>query len=313
MSARGFSRYLFFLKDARTLAPPSCYLTGFKVAFLFNLNQHLGRLLSWQLVFLSLVLLVVIGSLDYFTGSEISFAVFYLIPIAFAAWYLGWMAGFSLSVLSAAFWWFVDFSLVTHYSEAWIPYWNAFTRFLIFIAVSRLLSSLKTNLNKQRDLLRIDALTRVSSLRAFEEEAEKVFHLSQRHGYSVSLGFIDLDGFKQLNDSLGHGMGDRVLKEVGVQLNKHCRVGDTVARVGGDEFVVLLPFADLEKAEKVFTKLREHLLQAMAEKSWNISFSIGVAVFSKGDKPYKEALQTADALMYQVKKSGKNAVRYEVF
>lgn len=281
--------------------------------FVLYVNQLIVRLNVWQTGFVSVLLLLLIVSIDYFTGNEISFSVFYLIPIAFVAWYLGWRAGLLMSVASAFIWWLVDFTLVTDYSQWWIPYWNAFTRFLFFIAVSRLLAALKLNLNKQRDLLRIDALTRVSSLRAFEEEAEKVFHLSQRHAYSVSLGFIDLDGFKQLNDSLGHGMGDRVLKEVGVQLNQHCRVGDTVARVGGDEFLVLLPFTDLQQAQKVFGKLQMHLLEAMAEKSWQISFSIGVAVFTKGDKPFREAIKTADALMYQVKKSGKNAVCYEEF
>ncbi len=278
-----------------------------------SIDEFLAARPKWWLILMSIALVGVIGTFDYFTGSEISFAVFYLLPITFAAWYIGLKMGLTLSFLAALTWLVADYATVRSYSQTWIPFWNASTRLVFFIFVAQLLSRLKISLNAQATLLRTDLLTGVKNLRAFEEDANIILKSSSRHRFPVSLGYIDLDGFKALNDSMGHAEGNKVLKATGSQLNTLSRTGDTFARIGGDEFVVLLPHTDIHGAKALFGKLHKTLLQAMEERGWNIGFSIGVAVFPDGNITYHQALEQADTLMYTVKKDRKNSVLYREF
>ncbi len=258
-------------------------------------------------------LIGILGILDHFSGFEISFAIFYLIPTAFAAWYVGLNVSLVVSLVAAATWLTVDFTAGHIYSQAWIPFWNAFTRVSIFAIVAYLLSTLKGSLATKEMLIRADALTGVRSLRAFEEEAGIMLKSAARHRYPVSFGYIDLDGFKSLNDAKGHAVGDLVLKTTGAQLNSLSRAGDIVARIGGDEFVVLSPHTDRTGAEVFFGRLQAQLLKTMKDKGWNIGFSIGVAVFPDGTEDQRRARSFADELMYTAKKGGKNTVVYGVF
>ena len=278
-----------------------------------SIDEFLAARPKWWLILMSIALVGVIGTFDYFTGSEISFAVFYLLPITFAAWYIGLKMGLALSFLAALTWLVADYATVRSYSQTWIPFWNASTRLVFFIFVAQLLSRLKISLNAQATLLRTDLLTGVKNLRAFEADANIILKSSSRHRFPVSLGYIDLDGFKALNDSMGHAEGNKVLKATGSQLNTLSRTGDTFARIGGDEFVVLLPHTDLHGAKSLFGKLHKSLLQVMEEHGWNIGFSIGVAVFPDGNVTYHQALEQADTLMYTVKKDRKNSVLYREF
>ena len=266
-----------------------------------------------SLILTSFLLVGLVGTIDHITGFELSFAVFYLIPVGYAAWYVGLNVSLVVSLLAASTWLTVDYTAGHTYSQAWIPFWNAFTRLAFFVTVAHLLSALKASLNAQRLLLRVDSLTGVKSLRAFEEEANLMLDTAARHQLPVSLGYIDLDGFKSLNDSMGHAVGDEVLKATGAQLNALCRSGDIVARIGGDEFAVLLPVTGKDGAEALFSKLHSRLLRTMENQGWNIGFSIGVAVFPDSKVNLKQAREHADSLMYAVKKSSGNAVLYSEF
>ena len=257
--------------------------------------------------------MTLLGVADHYTGFETSFAVFYLLPVALAAWYGGSAAGFSLCAISAVTWLLVDFSAGHVYSRSWIPYWNAGTRFVFFLATAWLLARLRQSVAAKETLLRKDALTGVHSLRAFMDESATLLELAARHGHPVALGYIDLDGFKSLNDGRGHAEGDRALRRVGAELGRHVRASDIAARLGGDEFAVLLPHADRRGAEVFFGRLHARLLEAMEEEGWAIGFSVGVAVFDDPGIGVGEMLKRADALMYSVKKAGKNSVSYRVF
>ncbi|MEO8385965.1 MAG: GGDEF domain-containing protein [Betaproteobacteria bacterium] len=265
------------------------------------------------LILTAFLLVGIVGSIDYITGFELSFAFFYLIPIAYAAWYVGLNVSLVVSLLAASVWLAVDYATGHTYSQAWMPFWNVSTRLASFVTVAFLFSALKASLNTQRQLLRVDSLTGVKSLRAFEEEANFMLDTAARHQLPISLGYIDLDGFKSLNDSMGHAVGDEVLKATGTQLNALCRRGDIVARIGGDEFVVMLPVTGKDGAETLFNKLHAHLLRTMENQGWNIGFSIGVAIFPDSSVSLKEAREHADSLMYAVKKNGRNSVLYGEF
>jgi diguanylate cyclase (GGDEF)-like protein len=149
--------------------------------------------------------------------------------------------------------------------------------------------------------------------RTFKQESSSLFELASRKGRTLSLGYIDLDGFKGVNDRLGHSVGDQVLKAVAATLTTRLRSSDIGARLGGDEFAVLLPETDISGAQTFFTELHDSLLKLANLNHWPIGFSIGVAVFYSPEKSIDDAIQCADALMYKVKNSGKNRILFEEF
>ncbi|MBI4030688.1 MAG: GGDEF domain-containing protein [Proteobacteria bacterium] len=129
----------------------------------------------------------------------------------------------------------------------------------------------------------------------------------KREGYAYALAFIDVDNFKQVNDTKGHAEGDRILTEVARIMKDSLRESDMVARLGGDEFIIFLPRADAEKSKSVLRALKEKLDSVVRENDWPIGFSIGTGVFD-GGLPIETAIIKADTMMYQAKKNGKNSI-----
>lgn len=123
--------------------------------------------------------------------------------------------------------------------------------------------------------------------------------------------FIDLDKFKPVNDELGHDIGDKLLKEVSARMLLSVRESDTVSRVGGDEFIVLLPAIDAEAdalrvAEKMLSSLNQTF--EISGNTLHISASIGLAVYPAHGEDEKSLTKSADVAMYQAKENGRNAV-----
>jgi diguanylate cyclase (GGDEF)-like protein len=129
----------------------------------------------------------------------------------------------------------------------------------------------------------------------------------------MTLAYIDLDGFKKVNDQLGHNVGDEVLRIAAKTLRAGVRRPDTVARLGGDEFALLLPQTDVAGAQTFLPRLREELLAAMRRNGWPVTFSIGALTCPTAPASLAEVVSEADELMYDVKRAGKNAIRYGVY
>jgi diguanylate cyclase (GGDEF)-like protein len=255
---------------------------------------------------LSVVLAAAIALVDHVTGYEISFSIFYLIPISVSAWYLGRTAGLTLSVLSAAAWLVVDLTAGHHYSNPLIPVWNGSVRLGFYVLVTSLLVLSKKNLIQVARLARIDSLTGVLNSGAFREVVTERIQLAARSGQAVVLAYIDIDDFKAINDTWGHAEGDRVLRAVAETLSRQVRKTDVVGRLGGDEFAMLFPSTGEGGAREVLDKIRAQLTRITSDAGWPIGFSIGAAVFVVPPKDPEEAITKADALMYRGKQSGKN-------
>lgn len=265
------------------------------------------------LAVVSVLLVGMVGSLDYLTGYELSFSVVYLIPVALASWYLGLRFGIVICLLSTLVWLANDYSTGYRYSHASIPYWNAGVRISFFIITTVLLVRLREALNTLASQAELDGLTGLLNYRTFLMRCNAVARLASRYNHSMALCFIDIDGFKTLNDSRGHEEGDRLLKVVANELKERVRESDLVGRMGGDEFVVLLPETDLAGARTFFPGLRASLLDRVAEHAWPVSFSMGVAVFRTPPDDIETAVRYADQLMYKVKHSGKNYILFQEF
>jgi len=124
----------------------------------------------------------------------------------------------------------------------------------------------------------------------------------------MSVAYLDLDNLKEMNDMFGHESGDGVLRLVAQTLRQHLRQGDAVARMGGDEFAILFTEADEASARGAVERFRTHLLAAMAELGWPVTVSVGLVTCLEAPASFEEVIRQADAMMYSVKKSGKNGV-----
>jgi diguanylate cyclase (GGDEF)-like protein len=275
------------------------------------LRIFLNRMSPGQATALALALVGLVGVLDGLTGNELSFSIFYLLPIMLVTWYAQKGSGYLLCGISAAVWLLVDYTSGHIFTHWMIPVWNAFVRLGFFLMITYLLSELKDHLRFEESLAKTDDLTQVLNARAFKDVSGRLFHLAARHHHPIVLGYIDLDNFKGVNDRFGHSEGDHVLQTVARTLTQNVRATDVVGRLGGDEFAVLMTEINFDGAQVVFARIHEELVQDAADRDWPIGFSIGVAVFPKTPPSIDEALNIADHLMYRVKQGGKNNIIFE--
>ena len=163
-----------------------------------------------------------------------------------------------------------------------------------------------------RALAHHDELTGLPNRRLLDDRIAQAFAAARRTQDHVAVMLLDLDHFKPINDTHGHEAGDQVLKAVAARLKNCVRKADTVARVGGDEFVVMLPMRDAQHASRV----AESILAALAEpfpvgtNQFRLGVSIGISVFPDDAAEKDDLLKFADRAMYAVKASGRNAYRF---
>jgi len=162
---------------------------------------------------------------------------------------------------------------------------------------------------QQQELTKLamtDQLTGLYNRHSLFDVAPKYLSDAKRHQFSVSLLVIDLDHFKNVNDTHGHGVGDIVLKEIGRILSRNCRIEDFVARFGGEEFVMLFSHCDIDfaltKAEKIRKFIEESLPNGLT-----ITASIGAAAFTEDDD-FESLFDKADKAVYEAKETGRNKV-----
>jgi diguanylate cyclase (GGDEF)-like protein len=263
----------------------------------------------WVTVGLSL--LCVVAGLDYLTGYELSFSLFYLIPIAIFSWFIGNGAGVAASFLSAILWLVVDMYAGVQYSQPVIYFWNTLIR-LVFFNITVLMLALGKALERERTFARTDYTTGIFNTRFFHILAQREIDRTERNKTPLTVAFVDVDNFKTINDRFGHTTGDRVLGIIAAAMQRHLRRTDIVGRVGGDEFAILLPEVNEEAAKIVIPKMQRRLLDEIWLNDWPVTFSIGVITFLQPPKSVDEVLRIADKLMYTVKNEGKNNIYYAI-
>lgn len=176
-----------------------------------------------------------------------------------------------------------------------------------------LLSSSLAQANQELTQLALhDNLTRLPNRVLLEDRIEQLIGKVQRNGGHFALMFLDLDGFKPVNDAFGHHLGDLLLKDVARRLRDNLRSEDTVARIGGDEFVVLVELAEPEDAVTVASQQVNLLAQPfqVADQELRIAASIGIVLYPGDGSSQQELLRNADAAMYHAKGNGKNGYSF---
>ncbi len=277
------------------------------------LHGYLSGLSKPRLGLFIIGLLAVIGVVDYLTGTDISMSFFFLAPIAIAAWYINRDAGMGVSIASAAIWFVVNGPAlpVQEFSFS-VLLWNAGVRLGFFVVVAALLSTLRQAIDRERTLARTDYLTGVKNDRSFYEQADIELRRARRHHRPMSIAYIDVDDFKELNDRFGHNEGDSALRAIGAALLRRLRATDVVGRMGGDEFAILLPEAGKGEAISTGKRLHEFLTSELRGHGWPITLSMGVITCTTIPSDITQLMKEVDALMYEVKRSGKNRVRHRI-
>lgn len=155
-------------------------------------------------------------------------------------------------------------------------------------------------------------MTEVLNSRAFHEIVAIELRRVDRHKHPITLAYLDVDNFKQVNDTLGHSAGDSLLHAIAVTIRHNIRLSDTVSRLGGDEFAILMPETDSDNAKKAINKLHEYLIKMVQQNKYPVTFSIGVVSCHYLCK-FDELIKAADKLMYSVKSRGKNGIAYGIY
>lgn len=196
---------------------------------------------------------------------------------------------------------------------SYIPHKNSKGKVLGAVISSNNITKLQTTEEALKKLANIDPLTKLYNRRYLFDMAKNIISLAKREQTKVSMLMIDIDKFKKINDTYGHAIGDEVIKDLASFLLKQTRASDIVARIGGEEFVVLLPNTSKDSADKFADTLRAFVekkeVSINENKSISFTISIGVSELDiENEIQIEEALARADKALYMAKKSGRNRV-----
>lgn len=252
-----------------------------------------------------------IGYVDFATGPDLTPLLFYLVPIACVAWYAGRGPGAVVACAGGLAWLLSDALTHGDYAHWSLPYWNGVLRLGALLLVADVAARWRAAVARSGEMERVDARTGAPNLRAFYDRAAAEINRARRYPHAFSVACVDLDDFKLVNARLGHEAGDAVLRSVARVLTGVLRASDAMARIGGDQFVVLLPEAGAAPARLTVEKLQAALGDVVPAHGWRLTASIGVATFLVPPESVDALLAAGDRLMYRAKQSGTNAVAHE--
>jgi diguanylate cyclase (GGDEF)-like protein len=275
-----------------------------------SLLAALGRLPGVLMLGLSFVWVLLLGAIQYWgIPSSFSLTLLYLLPIAIATWFVGARPGQILVFLSAAIIYGILFQRNVPLPNV---AWDAGTMWIVGTIAVELLHGVKMTTEVGKQLSRIDSETGAVNRRFFMELVEAEFHRAERYRFALTLAYIDLDNFKQLNERLGRQSGDELLYRFVEQLSEALRANDVVARLGGDEFALLLPQTDREQAQQVFTRLQPQMKDALEAETIPLEYSIAVVTFLEMPETVEDLTEQAEKLLQSIKAKGKNRLEYQV-
>lgn len=273
-----------------------------------NLTEFMARQSKPVLVGTGFGLLTAMTLLDHWSPLGFETSIFYLIPVSFFAWFLGRRSGLAASLICAS----VAIGLHRRqFFHSGLVYWNALAWLAVYVFFVLIISEIRQLYAREQSWSQLDPLTGISNRRSFLARLEIEKSRAKRYENPLTLAYIDVDRFKEVNDRFGHSTGDKLLGIVAQIMAEAVRKEDAVARLGGDEFAVLLPDTDLLSATAALDKVCSSLDEAMKEYNWRVTFSIGIVTFQPPPESVEEMINAADRAMYAVKKVGGGRPRLE--
>jgi len=294
------------------IRPPAASPLSNLLATLADAATRLPPRRAWALTLAALACALVI---DDVTGPQFNLVLAYLLIACFASWCLGERVGMTIGIASVLL-----TGLVNGFSSAFpsqglsLPTattaWNTLGRILSMGLLVALASGLRCALDIARWRASTDGLTGVLNKATFTRRMQAVVSQSRRRNEALVIAYIDLDGFKAVNDGLGHAAGDGLLCRFAEAAADALRTEDLFARVGGDEFMALLGVEDCEQGDVAAERLHARLTAILRTEALGVTCSTGALVIeSRGAGHIDSLIDAADELMYEVKRSGKNALR----
>ena len=266
----------------------------------------------WAAWIVCVSIIFLLGVLRTTTDAEFTFTSLAILPVLVIAWIGGKKNGLYMAFLAAAMWAVADIASARQFSQQWIPWANAVTRLMTYSLLALLTSQVRMQFEREHVHATRDALTGLLNRRVFFETGAAAVEDSKREAHSLTIVFLDLDNFKQLNDTNGHDAGDAALRATAKAMLGAFPAGTCVSRLGGDEFAVLLSAIKYDAAVTTGQKIFDAVNTALTEFP-PVKASIGVAWFEEVDRAFPAMLKAADELMYEVKESGKDNMRSRCF
>jgi diguanylate cyclase (GGDEF)-like protein len=276
-------------------------------------DARLRALPDWAIFALGMALVAAVVVFKVTVGHDIPVADFLLIPVAG----VGWLVRERVYAYIAAICTAAVTVVISVSGQAEAPLATALAaagvRFVLYLIVLALLGAIRQmQLTREREA-RTDFLTGAANSRAFEEAAGAEIERSRRYGQALSLLYLDVDDFKSINDTFGHGAGDKVLAEISHVMRCTVRANDLVARLGGDEFAVLMPEANRFAALAVARRVRDEIGHVTTSEGLTVRCSIGVASYMESPAAVDALIHDADTLMYRAKEQGKDRIESAEF
>ncbi|NNC92665.1 MAG: GGDEF domain-containing protein [Acidimicrobiia bacterium] len=259
-------------------------------------------------VSVGLTMVAVLGVVDALSSPYVGFAVFYALTIMGVTFHAGWVAGTIVAILASGTTLTSTLLYAPDEVSPVVALWDLGNEIAVFGSLVLILHQIRLMFDKLADQSRTDLLTGALNTRGLLEAFERERSRAQRNPSPLSLAFIDLDDMKRVNDELGHAEGDAMLRILATSVLSSIRENDTFGRVGGDEFVLILPDTDEQAALKAIQRLRSVINRRTHVRSPYIAVSVGVVTFRRDPPEAADALRAADALMYVAKRAGGNRV-----
>jgi len=248
-----------------------------------------------------------------FIGSIRMLEPLLILPIIVLSWYGGKSAGFTLAALIVSTTLLIDTVALVYPFYSLDTVIHVVSRIIAYFLTAVLVINFRNVHNEEFAMASTDNLTGLLNSRSFSVELANEIFRSIRYKHIFSLSYIDIDNFKEVNDTFGHQEGDKLLNVVSKCLTSSLRKTDIIARLGGDEFAVIFPETGQQEVKKAFAKAKKSLDNRMKSKKWNVTFSVGIVTFEHLPVDVKEAINIADELMYSVKNHKKNDVAFQVW
>ncbi len=267
---------------------------------------------AWVLAAGSMGLIVL---LDWATGPDLSLNGFYVLAICFAAWSLRVIGGLVIGSIFG-----LSTVLLNGFGDGFAPHaeglaagvalWNLLMRGFWVAVITMLVAGFRRSYEAQRHRARTDDLTGALTKHAFRDHLDRSVTAGARRGFSLVMIYSDLDGFKAVNDRYGHGAGDEVLVAFADAAARAIRSRDVLARMGGDEFVMLLTVETADAGFVAAERVHRTVGTALARLPYPVTSSMGAIIVERLRQTDQATLiEMADSLMYEVKSAGKNALR----
>ncbi|MCI5208373.1 MAG: diguanylate cyclase [Candidatus Electrothrix sp. ATG2] len=277
---------------------------------IFNILDKRRSVFIW---WLSTLTVVIVCYLNILLDGYIDLAPLLITPVLLASWYGSSKAGVSIALFSSLSLFITRRSIVSSTFEGTSSTCDALVVLFVYLFIAIIVTNFRKVHGVEVVAADTDNLTGVHSVRSFYAGLANEILRSSRYGHIFSLAYIDIDNFKSINDAFGHSTGDKLLVEISGCLASSFRTTDTIARIGGDEFICLLPETEQSEAKNAILKAKSFIAKTMCNNKWEVSLSVGVVTFETLPVDVHEAVKIADKLMYTVKNNKKNAIAYKVW